>query len=68
MTTFAPHEERRRLLAELDAQVRSAWGEYRDSLHGLSGREYDEREPSSWEELQAVLRAVDGERQRLDGR
>ncbi len=65
MTTFAPHPERARLLAELDAQVRSAWREYRDGLAGLSGREYDSLELSAWEQLQATLRAVGDERERL---
>ena len=62
MTTFAPHPERARLLAELNGQVRLAWREYRESLDGLSGREYDDLELAAWEQLQATLRGVDGER------
>jgi hypothetical protein len=68
MPTFAPHPESARLLAELDARVRSAWSEYRDGLDGLSGREYDDHERAAWDQLQATLRDVDGERGRLADR
>ena len=55
----------RRRLAELDAQVRVAWREYRDSLQDLAPTEYDEREPAEWDQLQATLRELDAERARV---
>ena len=65
MTALAPNLEGARRLAELDAQVRLAWREYRDSLHDLTTAEYDEREPAEWDQLQATLREVDAERARV---
>jgi hypothetical protein len=65
MTALAPNIERARRLAELDAQVRVAWREYRDGLHDLSPTEYDEREPAEWDQLQATLRGLDAERARV---
>jgi hypothetical protein len=65
MTALAPSIEHARRLAELDAQVRVAWREYRDGLHDLSPTEYDEREPAEWDQLQATLRGLDAERARV---
>ena len=65
MTALAPNTESARRLAELDAQVRLAWHEYRDSLHDLPSAEYDEREPAEWDQLQATLRELDAERARV---
>jgi len=65
MTALAPNIEHARRLAELDAQVRIAWREYRDSLHELPPAEYDEREPAEWDQLQATLRELDAERARV---
>jgi hypothetical protein len=65
MTALAPNIEHARRIAELDAQVRVAWREYRDGLHDLSPTEYDEREPAEWDQLQATLRGLDAERARV---
>jgi hypothetical protein len=65
MTALAPNIEHARRLAELDAQLRVAWREYRDSLHDLTPAEYDEREPAEWDQLQATLRELDAERARV---
>jgi hypothetical protein len=66
MTALAPNIEHARRLAELDARVRVAWRDYRDSLHELASTDYDEREPAEWEQLQATLRDVDAERARVE--
>ena len=65
MTSLAPNIASARRLAELDAQMRVAWREYRDSLHDLPAREYEDREPTEWSQLQATLREIDAERARL---
>jgi hypothetical protein len=65
MAALAPNIESARRLAELDAQVRLAWREYRDSLLDLTPAEYDEREPPEWDQLQATLRELDAERARV---
>jgi hypothetical protein len=65
MTALAPNIEHARRLAELDAQLRVAWREYRDSLHDLTPPEYDEREPAEWDQLQATLRELDVQRARV---
>jgi hypothetical protein len=65
MTALAPNIESARRLAELDAQVRHAWREYRDSLRDLTPPEYDEVEPAEWDQLQATLRDLDVARSRL---
>jgi hypothetical protein len=65
MTSLAPNLESARRLAELDAQVRVAWREYRESLRDLEARTYDEREPAEWDQLQATLRALEAERSRV---
>jgi len=65
MTALAPNIEHARRLAELDARVRVAWRDYRDSLHELTPSEYDEREPAEWDQLQATLRDLGVERARV---
>jgi hypothetical protein len=65
MTALVPDLESARRLAELDARVRLAWREYRDSLHDLPSAEYAEREPAEWEQLQATLRELEVERARV---
>jgi hypothetical protein len=65
MTALAPNIEHARRLAELDAQLRVAWREYRDNLQDLTPTEYDEREPAEWDQLQATLRELDAERARV---
>jgi hypothetical protein len=65
MTALAPNIDSARRLAELDAQVRIAWREYRDNLEELESPEYEQREPAEWDQLQATLREIDAERARL---
>jgi len=60
MTTITP--DRLEELAELE---REAWIEYRESLRDLQGREYDEAESASWDELQRILAEVAAEREPL---
>jgi hypothetical protein len=60
MTTITP--DRLEELAELE---REAWIEYRESLRDLQGREYDEAEAASWDELQRILAEVSAEREPL---
>jgi hypothetical protein len=67
MTALAPNMDSARRLAELEAQTRVAWREYRDGLHDLSGTEYAEREPAEWDQLQATLRELEAERARVTG-
>jgi hypothetical protein len=62
MTTFAAQPETERLLAELDARTRLAWGTYRDELRELDGRSYDVAEAAAWDQLQATLRELESER------
>lgn len=57
MTTITP--DRLEELAELE---RGAWAEYRDNLRDLRGREYDDAEAASWDELQRALAEVSAER------
>jgi hypothetical protein len=65
MTALAPNIDSARRLAELDAQVRIAWREYRDNLDGLVSPEYEQREPAEWDQLQATLREIEFERTRV---
>lgn len=64
MTPVLPEAE---LLQELDAETRSAWSAYVERVRELTGAEYERVEPQSWEELQAELRRLDGERESLAG-
>jgi hypothetical protein len=65
MTALAPNIDSARRMAELDAQVRLAWREYRENLEGLRNADYEQREPAEWDQLQATLREVEAERARL---
>ena len=65
MTALAPNIDSARRIAELDAQVRLAWREYRENLDGLRSADYEQRQPAEWDQLQATLRAVAAERARL---
>ena len=64
MTTYAPDETGRRL-EELADRERQAWQDYREGLRELEGRDYDEAEPTSWEDLQRTLQDVAAERAEL---
>ena len=57
MTTITP--DRLEELAELE---REAWTDYRESLRDLEGRDYEEAEAASWEDLQRTLAEVAAER------
>lgn len=57
MTTITP--DRLEELAELE---REAWNDYRESLRDLEGRDYEDTEAASWEELQRILGEVATER------
>ena len=57
MTTITP--DRLDELAELE---REAWTEYRESLRDLDGRDYEDAEAASWDELQKILSEVEAER------
>ena len=62
MTPVAPDIEQ---LQELDAETRLAWSAYTERLRELTGEEYERLESESWEELQAELRRLEGERESL---
>ncbi len=55
-------------LQELDAETRQAWSAYVERLRQASGAEYERLEDESWDELQAELRRLDGERESLTAR
>jgi hypothetical protein len=57
MTTITP--DRLEELAELE---REAWSDYREGLRDLAGRDYDDAEAASWQELQKILEEVEAER------
>lgn len=65
MTTFAAQEDTERRRTELDARTRTAWAEYRAATQELGGQEYDDVERASWDQLQATLRELEGERAAL---
>lgn len=62
MTPVAPDIEQ---LQELDAETRLAWSAYTERLRELTGEEYERLESQSWDELQAELRRLEGERESL---
>ena len=62
MTPVAPDIEQ---LQELDAETRLAWSAYTERLRELTGEEYERLESESWDELQAELRRLEGERESL---
>ena len=53
MTRTAHHPE-----SDLTGAQRAAWDAYRDSLGDLQGKEYEEAELISWDELQRTLREL----------
>jgi hypothetical protein len=62
VTPVVPEAE---LLQEIDAETRLAWSAYIERVRQLTGDEYERVEPESWDELQAELRRLDGERESL---
>lgn len=67
MTTFAPGQEARSRLRELDDHTRRAWATYRDSLQELDGDEYEAAEQRCWDRLQRKLAEFDRERAEIAG-
>jgi hypothetical protein len=57
MTTITPNR-----LDELAELEREAWTDYRENLRDLEGRDYEEAEATSWEELQRMLAEIEAER------
>jgi hypothetical protein len=55
MTAVAPQRD-------LDRKRAEAWIAYSESLRDLDGRDYEDAERTSWEELQATLALIDGDR------
>jgi hypothetical protein len=66
MTTYIS-DHRTRRLAEIEQRQRHAWEAYSDALRGLEGRDYEEAEGESWDQLQRKLRELDDERQLVAG-
>jgi hypothetical protein len=66
MTTYIS-DHRARRLADIDYRRRQAWEAYSDSLRGLVGRDYEEAEGESWDQLQKKLVELDDERQLVAG-
>jgi hypothetical protein len=62
VTTIALDADR---LRELEAGEQEAWKAYRNSLHDLSGGEYERVEVESWDELQRELRRLARRRKTL---
>jgi hypothetical protein len=58
MTASAPHQE---TAEDMATRTREAWDAYSQSLRDLSGRDYEDAERASWEELQRRLREIDAE-------
>lgn len=57
MTTMTPNR-----LEELAELERTAWADYSESLRDLQGRDYEQAEAASWDELQGLLAEVAAER------
>lgn len=57
MTTMTPNR-----LEELAELERTAWADYSDALRDLQGRDYEQAEAASWDELQGLLADVAAER------
>jgi hypothetical protein len=57
MTTMTPNR-----LEELAELERTAWADYSEGLRDRQGRDYEEAEAASWEELQGLLAEVAAER------
>ncbi len=62
MTSLTP-DKREERLADIDVREREAWESYQESLRDLQGKDYEEAEDQSWDQLQKRLRALDEERQ-----
>jgi len=60
MTTITPSR-----LEELAALECEAWSDYRECLRDLTGRQYEEAEAASWDDLQRALAGVAAERAEL---
>ena len=56
MTASAPHHTP---APERAGREREAWDAYRASLRDLEGRDYEEVERTSWEQLQRTLAALE---------
>lgn len=52
-------------LRELDDRERRAWSAYSDRIRDLTGDEYEQVEPESWERLQRELRSLKQSRSSL---
>lgn len=50
-------------LRELDDDVRRAWRDYYEQIQSLTGVEYEQVEPESWDSLQEELGELDRQRQ-----
>lgn len=57
MTTMTPNR-----LEELAELERTAWADYSEGLRDLQGRDYEQAEAASWDELQGLLAEVAAER------
>jgi hypothetical protein len=44
--------------SELTGAERAAWEQYRESLHDLDGKAYEDAELVSWDELQRTLQEL----------
>jgi hypothetical protein len=56
MTASAPHHTP---APERSGREREAWDAYRASLRDLEGRDYEEVERASWEQLQRTLAGLE---------
>lgn len=61
MTTFATQPDAARRREEITARTRVAWRDYHEAVRDLQGREYEEVEAASWDQLQATLRELEDE-------
>jgi hypothetical protein len=55
MTAAAPQRD-------LDRKRTEAWVAYSESLRDLDGRDYEDAERASWDELQTALALIEGDR------
>jgi hypothetical protein len=55
MTAAAPQRD-------LDRKRAEAWIAYSESLRDLAGRDYEDAERTSWDELQSALALIEGDR------
>ena len=61
MAASAPHQESAQ---DRDGRTKEAWDAYRASLADLAGRDYEDAERDSWDELQRRLQAIEGDHRR----